>query len=170
MQEVKPLVEWSMQGRCSTVLCYGQTGTGKTHTMNGMLTHVATALAGEHVEVVFFEVHAKKAFDLLCERKEVKLLADENERVHVRGAKTVDMPSLDSGTLMTVLEEGLKLRSVESGGRPPAPTARELPRPAAPRRARGSGPPLRPDLCHRPSNHPRSRRGLSLNKTFRKAR
>ena len=54
MQEVKPLVEWSMQGRCSTVLCYGQTGTGKTHTMNGMLTHVATALAGEHVEVVFF--------------------------------------------------------------------------------------------------------------------
>jgi len=42
-QEVKPLVEWAMSGKNSTVLCYGQTGTGKTHTMNGMVQHVAKA-------------------------------------------------------------------------------------------------------------------------------
>jgi len=64
-QEVSPLVDWSLAGNSSTLLCYGQTGTGKTHTMNGMLTHVAGALVGEQIEVVFFEVHARKAYDLL---------------------------------------------------------------------------------------------------------
>ena len=50
-QEVKPLVEWALSGHNATVLCYGQTGTGKTYTQNGILTHVAEALKGEHIEV-----------------------------------------------------------------------------------------------------------------------
>jgi len=36
----------------------------------------------------------------------VKLLSDENEKVHVRGAKCVDLQSLEPETLLTVLQEG----------------------------------------------------------------
>jgi len=118
-EEVKPLVDWTMAGNNSTVLCYGQTGTGKTHTLMGALTHVVEALQGEDIEVIFFEVHAKKAYDLLADRKEVKLLADENERVHVRGAKEVALQAMEPATVMEVLHEGLKLRSVEVTERNP---------------------------------------------------
>ena len=73
----------------STVICYGQTGTGKTYTMVGMLERVARDLEGLSVEVVFFEIHGKKCYDLLSHRKEVHLRADASDAVHVRGAKQV---------------------------------------------------------------------------------
>ena len=86
-----------------------------------LLTVLLTVLltSSVMVQVVFFEVHAKKAFDLMNERKEVKLLSDENERVHVRGAKRVELPSLEPEDLMSVLKAGLALRSVEVTERNP---------------------------------------------------
>ena len=118
-EEVRPLVDWALEGHGATVVCYGQTGTGKTHTLVGMLQNVAQAIQGEQVQVVFFEVHAKKVFDLLSERKEVKLLADENEVVHVRGAKEVHLDNCTPEALMEVLQAGLALRSVEVTERNP---------------------------------------------------
>ena len=37
--------------------------------------------------VTFFEVFGKKCFDLLGERKTCRLLADSNDKMHLRGAK-----------------------------------------------------------------------------------
>ena len=78
-----------------TVICYGQTGTGKTHTFSGVLDVIGECLSrnqcstAAHVYIQFYEIHGKKCYDLMNERKVVKILSDEEERVHARGAKTV---------------------------------------------------------------------------------
>jgi hypothetical protein len=46
-------------------------------------------LVGYSVEVTFYEIHGKKCYDLLSNRKLVHLRSDENEVVHVRGAKSI---------------------------------------------------------------------------------
>jgi hypothetical protein len=89
--EVQPLLKWSLAApaNASTLLCYGQTGTGKTYTLMGMLEHLARDLSSRNfgVEVLFFEVHGKKCYDLLADRAIVHLRSDQDGRVHVRGAK-----------------------------------------------------------------------------------
>jgi hypothetical protein len=91
--EVQPLLDWSLAApaNASTLLCYGQTGTGKTYTLMGMLEHLAQDLSSRRfgVEVLFFEVHGKKCYDLLADRALVHLRSDQEGRVHVRGAKRV---------------------------------------------------------------------------------
>ena len=44
---------------------------------------------GSSVEVTFFEIHGKKCYDLLSNRKIVHLRSDKDETVHVRGARSV---------------------------------------------------------------------------------
>lgn len=65
------------------------TGTGKTYTLIAALAFVLKNLVGYSVEVTFYEIHGKKCYDLLSNRKLVHLRSDENEVVHVRGAKAI---------------------------------------------------------------------------------
>eukprot|EP00434_Breviolum_minutum_P011549 symbB.v1.2.010184.t1/scaffold664.1/size175145/4 len=112
---VKPLVA-SLNGAEATIICYGQTGTGKTHTFNACWKRIGQDLAGNTISVTFFEIHGKKCYDLLQQRKEVTLRADAEERVHVRGALTI---RADAGEVAGYLEEALRLRRSESTERNP---------------------------------------------------
>ena len=44
---------------------------------------------GSSVEVTFYEIHGKKCYDLLSQRKIVHLRSDQNEDVHIRGARSL---------------------------------------------------------------------------------
>ena len=106
-QAASSIVQGVLNGYNGTVFAYGQTGTGKTHTLMGMLRRVAADLGrvrefpsaaphaferdapndddaeeagseegdrgGARVRVTFFEIHGKKAYDLLRNRAEVHL-------------------------------------------------------------------------------------------------
>lgn len=113
---VKPLVTSLKEEEAATIICYGQTGTGKTHTFNACWKRLGADLAGRSIAVTFFEIHGKKCYDLLQQRKEVTLRSDAEERVHVRGALTL---SADAAALPSLLEEALRLRRSEATERNP---------------------------------------------------
>ncbi|KAK3268546.1 hypothetical protein CYMTET_22956, partial [Cymbomonas tetramitiformis] len=102
--KIRPLVERARVGHGSTLLCYGQTGTGKTHTMMGALYRVVKDLKGLPIEITFFEIHGKKCYDLLSDRKVVHLRADANDKVHVRGAKQTGLEEATPEGLLEVLQ------------------------------------------------------------------
>ncbi|CAE7887541.1 DSK1 [Symbiodinium sp. KB8] len=107
---VRPLVT-SLNGSEATIIFYGQTGTGKTHTFNACWQRIGCDLAGRTISVTFFEILGKKCFDLLQQRKEVNLRSDGEERVHVRGAAKL---TAISSELPELLEEALQLRRSEA--------------------------------------------------------
>jgi len=110
---VEPRVRTALAGGGSTLLCMGQTGTGKTHTISGVVECLSRDLgiAGNDVEVEFFEIYGKKCCDLLANRKEVHLRSDAEGRVHVRGQKIIQLPG--GAGLATVISEALSLRAFE---------------------------------------------------------
>lgn len=65
------------------------TGTGKTYTLVAALAHVLKSLENTAIEITFYEIHGKKCYDLLSQRKVVHLRSDENEVVHIRGARSI---------------------------------------------------------------------------------
>lgn len=139
-------------GRRATLICFGQTGTGKTFTLNACLQYLARALMGGRgssattatagtdspavlaayegctVHIKFFEVHGKKCYDLLDARKEVKLLADGADVMHLRGAKSHQLDSSEGGAgaaearvahMLQCLQGALALRSAQVTERNP---------------------------------------------------
>jgi kinesin family protein 2/24 len=94
---VAPLLAWlAATRRRATLLFFGQTGTGKTHSLMGALAHfVADADArlsgrpGAAVLATAYEVKGSRCFDLLANRARVKLLCGADGRMHVRGARSV---------------------------------------------------------------------------------
>mmetsp|Transcript_48222 Transcript_48222/g.89807 ORF Transcript_48222/g.89807 Transcript_48222/m.89807 type:complete len:555 (-) Transcript_48222:761-2425(-) len=116
---VRPLVHWACKGMGATLICYGQTGTGKTHTMVGALERAVKELEGLDVEVVFFEIHGRCCYDLLRERASVRLLADADDNVCVRGARQVRLKSATSTQLMGILTGALGMRRVQVTERNP---------------------------------------------------
>jgi kinesin family protein 2/24 len=109
---IEPLVKFAEKGGASTCLCFGQTGTGKTYTLMAALRFIATCLDDNPsmaLELVFYEIHGKKCYDLLGLRKPVYLRCDENGKVHVRGANIKVVQS--SSEMMEVLAAALQLRS-----------------------------------------------------------
>jgi Kinesin motor domain len=103
---------------------------------------------GSSVEVTFYEIHGKKCYDLLSQRKVVHLRSDQNEEVHIRGARSlvslspsdaVNFPPktgqqtsetknestaetieyTDYGTMVTAVHEAMKIRSSEVTERNP---------------------------------------------------
>ena len=81
------------EGGGRTVICYGQTGTGKTYTFRAVLDVMKKKLAklkgeeGKAVYITFYEIHGKKCYDLMNERKTIKVLTDANDKVVPLGAK-----------------------------------------------------------------------------------
>ncbi len=125
---IDPLLFWSEKGHKSTVICFGQTGTGKTYTFNGALSHIANKWVNRCIRITFFEVRGKKCFDLLSNRQAVRLLSDENDSIQVRGAKQIvfgidDQTRApvfrDAEQLLSLLQNALLLRSSEETERNP---------------------------------------------------
>lgn len=109
---VDPLLHWVEQGHDSTLVCFGQTGTGKTYTLNGALEHISTKLLGKSIRILFYEVHGNKCYDLLNHRHVVHLRFDHQEKLCVRGAKTIELYNLTQpNELYLVLQEAMSLRS-----------------------------------------------------------
>eukprot|EP00756_Hemistasia_phaeocysticola_P030727 Hpha_TRINITY_DN16307_c2_g9::TRINITY_DN16307_c2_g9_i1::g.59378::m.59378/K10393/KIF2_24, MCAK; kinesin family member 2/24 len=82
---VAPLVKWARKGQGATLLLHGQTGTGKTHTLVGVLERALRELDDKEVGLQLFEVQGKRCLDLLRGRAEVRLMSDSDDGVHVRG-------------------------------------------------------------------------------------
>jgi len=118
--EVQPLLDAALQGKRATLLCYGQTGTGKTYTLSGMLKQVVQA-AGEQLSLQCYELMPTKrqeVVDLMSEkRKSVRCCADENDQVHVRGCVTVEIH--DEDHLEQTLAAALARRNVRVTERNP---------------------------------------------------
>jgi len=59
-----PIVRAAMEGYNGTVFCYGQTGTGKTHTMEGSLDPPAErGIIPNAFDTVFADIDASEAVD-----------------------------------------------------------------------------------------------------------
>jgi hypothetical protein len=119
--EIRRLVEWANAGYNSTLLCFGQTGTGKTYTLNAAMDYVVESLVGKPIQASFIELHGKQGYDLLADRKVVQIRCDEHDKVHIRGCEyiTTDHTRISSVDLMKRLRAGLELRSSEYTERNP---------------------------------------------------
>jgi hypothetical protein len=150
----------------STLIFYGQTGTGKTFTMNACIKWLCSKIYNynsnnsENIDekseqkgdnnnindeqkphegsvkptnnngkvkkmitpsINFFEIHGSKAYDLLQNRKIIKLLSDREGKVHPRGSKTIHLENApkDKTTMLKILKQALALRSIEVTERNP---------------------------------------------------
>lgn len=92
----------------------GQTGTGKTHTLSGVLESLARDLSGSGVDVSleFFEIYGNKCCDLLAGRKAIFLRADSEGRVNVRGQQTLGFPGAVG--LAEAIAAALQVRAFEA--------------------------------------------------------
>jgi len=113
-EEIDPLVNYVFEANNATIICFGQTGTGKTYTLMGSLEHISSRFVGSSIAITFFEIHGKKAFDLMNKRKPLQILSDDKEEIHVKGITTSKIKAKDSNEIMDLLQEALKLRSSES--------------------------------------------------------
>lgn len=110
---VVPLVDAAAnRGRSSTLLCMGQTGTGKTFTMCGIIESLARDLRGCDVEVSFLEVYGKKCLDLLADRAVVPVREDGAGNVHACGQRVAHLQACEG--LIELLTSALQLRASEA--------------------------------------------------------
>ena len=89
---VSPLVAHALVGGASTVIAYGATGAGKTHSMTAVQRLAAAALlaGGQHaLRLSFFELRGEGCYDLLHEQKELVLRDDGTGDIVVCGLQQV---------------------------------------------------------------------------------
>ena len=118
----RSLVHWACQGKGdATVLMFGQTGTGKTHTTRALVEAAGADILGEagkrRVRVSFFELNGAggrggRLCDLLADRGEVSMRADADDKVHVTGG--VERDAANEAELRSALEDGFAMRATTS--------------------------------------------------------
>eukprot|EP00929_Paragymnodinium_shiwhaense_P043020 TRINITY_DN22171_c0_g1_i1.p1 TRINITY_DN22171_c0_g1~~TRINITY_DN22171_c0_g1_i1.p1 ORF type:complete len:708 (+),score=161.29 TRINITY_DN22171_c0_g1_i1:77-2200(+) len=127
-EAARPLLDSAATGARSTLIMFGQTGTGKTYTAWGVLDRLARDLflseqdadpadeAAREVGVVCYQIMGNgrrdNVSDLLNGNKQIKALTGEDGQVHVRGAREVRCK--DAETFSKVLREAFSWRSSES--------------------------------------------------------
>lgn len=117
---VSPLIDRCFQGKSSTLLCFGQTGTGKTYTFEGTLQYLAGRLVGKRLYVTFYEVHGKKCYDLFQNRQEISLKFDGKDQLHACGAHGFMLPAAsDMNDFLFIIETAMRLRMHEVTERNP---------------------------------------------------
>jgi hypothetical protein len=95
---VSPLVAHALAGGASTVIAYGATGAGKTHSMTAVQRLAAAALlaGGQHaLRLSFFELRGEGCYDLLHEQKELQLRDDGTGDIVVCGLQQVAQSMYD---------------------------------------------------------------------------
>ncbi|XP_065285658.1 kinesin-like protein KIF2A isoform X2 [Dermacentor albipictus] len=128
----RPLVKTIFKGGMATCFAYGQTGSGKTHTMGGdfsekvqdcskgiyalatrdvfmMLKSPQYRNEGLVVSSSFFEIYSGKVFDLLNEKKKLRVLEDGKQQVQVVGLVEREVDSLDE--VMELIQQGSSVRT-----------------------------------------------------------
>uniref|UniRef100_A0A0N4ZTK4 Kinesin-like protein n=1 Tax=Parastrongyloides trichosuri TaxID=131310 RepID=A0A0N4ZTK4_PARTI len=125
----QPLVQTFFDQGFVTCFAYGQTGSGKTFTMSGAkggtennsrgiyaqtakeifdkLNSSQMKNSGLYIDCAFFEIYGNKAYDLLNNRSELRVLADNNDEVQIVGLKTQQCNS-DSEVLQVIKKGVLK--------------------------------------------------------------
>ena len=116
---IEPHIKWAEAGNDSTIMFYGQTGTGKTFSMLGTLNHIASRLNGLFIMVTFYEIRGKKCYDLLNNRNLVNIRSDEQNNVHVRGCRTLVYEQMERDEFLNVLYNALSLRTTAETERNP---------------------------------------------------
>jgi kinesin family protein 2/24 len=134
----KSLVETVFNQGMATCFAYGQTGSGKTHTMGGNFhgrdqdaTKGIYALAagdvfrlnrvtyGSHDLVVsssFFEIYCGKVYDLLNNKKKLRILEDAKSRVQILDLQEVNVTCV--ADVLHLIETGNSVRLISDHTQP----------------------------------------------------
>eukprot|EP01080_Neovahlkampfia_damariscottae_P005479 gene5479-9297_t len=121
----QPLVYHVFNGGNATIFAYGQTSSGKTHTMMGKGNVEGIYLLASkdifnmldssmNVTISFFEIYGGKLFDLLNNKKKLFAREDSNGMVNIVGIKHIETKNVEE--LMSYMEAGNKIRSTGSTG------------------------------------------------------
>ena len=125
--EVAPMLTRANNGGNATLVCFGQTGTGKTYTLQSCVQFLIDKLSVQmfeegheesiNVAITFYEVFGKKCHDLMNGRNVVKLLADSSDVMHLRGAKeaSVSRASLAELGITTAPAAAAHMSEIVSG-------------------------------------------------------
>ncbi|KAL0214410.1 hypothetical protein P9112_006594 [Eukaryota sp. TZLM1-RC] len=122
------LLDKAIEGYSSAILCYGQTSSGKTHTLFSpptpeteddlgitfrSLSYLFSNLPDSSLSASFVEVYNNEVFDLLNECQQVSLRFDTKRQLFfTEGAFVVKCDSIDD--CLAVINEGLSNRTVGS--------------------------------------------------------
>ena len=124
----RPIVEEALDGFNCTIFAYGQTGTGKTHTMEGSdltcpenagivprsVKAIFDQLGGSNVEftirVSFLELYNEELQDLLSTDSEKKLRLCEDVRKGLICQNLEEVNVLSEGDIFDILQRGIRLR------------------------------------------------------------
>lgn len=127
---VRPLVESVLQGFNGTIFAYGQTGTGKTHTMQGVsdhpdmrgvipnsFQHIFTQISRTQnqkylVRSSYLEIYQEEIRDLLCKDNNKKLELKENPDVGVYVKDLSSVVTKNATEIEHVMNIGNQSRSV----------------------------------------------------------
>ncbi|XP_053678213.1 kinesin-like protein Klp10A [Anopheles nili] len=128
----KPLVQSVFEGAMATCFAYGQTGSGKTHTMGGSFNgRTQDSKSGiyaqaakdifEHlrspkyaslnlvVSASFFEIYSGKVFDLLSNKRKIRVLEDGKKQVQLVGLTEKEMDSVEE--VLALISSGNTIRT-----------------------------------------------------------
>ncbi|CAF0901068.1 unnamed protein product [Adineta steineri] len=126
-----PLIDTIFNGGNATVFAYGQTGSGKTFTMGGDLssakadyTHGIYAQTARdifqrlslpqyrssvEIFVTFYEIYCGKVFDLLNNKKRLRVLEDQKGLVQVCDRKEQQVKSVQD--VLNIIQHGMSIRT-----------------------------------------------------------
>ncbi|CAF1114960.1 unnamed protein product [Adineta steineri] len=126
-----PLIDTIFNGGNATVFAYGQTGSGKTFTMGGDLQMAKTDYSHgiyaqtardifqrlalpQHrssieIFVTFYEIYCGKVFDLLNNKKRLRVLEDQKGLVQVCDRKEQQVKSVQD--VLNIIQNGMNIRT-----------------------------------------------------------
>ncbi|CAF1586313.1 unnamed protein product [Rotaria magnacalcarata] len=126
-----PLIDTIFNGGNATVFAYGQTGSGKTFTMGGDLSSAKTDYShGVYAQtardifhrlsqpqyrssieifVTFYEIYCGKVFDLLNNKKRLRVLEDQKGLVQVCDRKEQQVKSVQD--VLNIIQNGMSIRT-----------------------------------------------------------
>ena len=126
-----PLIDTIFNGGNATVFAYGQTGSGKTFTMGGDLSSAKTDYShgiyaqtardifqrlalpqyrtSVEIFVTFYEIYCGKVFDLLNNKKRLRVLEDQKGLVQVCDRKEQQVKSVQD--VLNIIQHGMSIRT-----------------------------------------------------------
>ena len=111
----EPIVDMGLQGGVSTIFAYGQTASGKTFTISGILNNLLNDLLrkrSDHLELYLslYEILGNATTDLLGKEKDVKvdIVEDKFGKVVVKNIEEIKIESLNQ--CLHLIESGMAHR------------------------------------------------------------